>query len=78
MAAARPREQHPEEAAAPAAAAGGEEGKSKIDDMYNQYRHHRSGSYHQMIFANSAKAKMLGQPPPNIMRNDVPYVTPTH
>ncbi|KAF5834033.1 hypothetical protein DUNSADRAFT_9472 [Dunaliella salina] len=75
VASAKVRERHPEEAASAAAAAG--EGKNKIDDMYNQYRHHRSGSYHQMIFANSAKAKMLGQPPPNIMKGDLPFVPPT-
>jgi len=74
IASAKARERHPEEAAS-AAAAG--EGKNKIDDMYNQYRHHRSGSYHQMIFANSAKAKMLAQPPPNIMKGDLPFVPPT-
>jgi hypothetical protein len=77
MANARAREQHPEEVAAVAASTGpGVEGKSKIDEMYNQYRHHRSGSYHQMIFANSAKAKMYLQPPPNVMKGDMPHVPP--
>lgn len=56
MASAKARESHPEERSAAAAAAA--EGKSSIDDMYNQYRNLRSGSYHQMIMTNSAKAKM--------------------
>lgn len=40
---ARARESHPEAVAS---------GEGKSDDMYNQYRHNRSGSYHQMIRAD--------------------------
>ena len=58
VASAKARENHPEERSAAAAA----EGKSSLDNMYDQYRNLRSGSYHQMIMTNSAKAKMFLKP----------------